>query len=61
MLRRTPGRTPRLHQPFQPTGALGQRPVLATAVLERDAHLDRRSIFEHNRSVALAEWRQLAA
>ena len=27
----------------------------------QDRHLNRRSIFKHNRSVALAEWRQLAA
>jgi putative transposase len=27
----------------------------------QDRHLNRRSIFKQNRSVALAEWRQLAA
>jgi putative transposase len=27
----------------------------------QDHHLNRRSIFKQNRSVALAEWRQLAA
>jgi hypothetical protein len=27
----------------------------------KDRHLNRRDIFKQNRSVALAEWRQLAA
>ena len=39
MLRRTPGRTPPLHQSFQPTRALGQRPVRAIAVDLETSHL----------------------
>ena len=34
---------------------------LDTQPLKPDRHLNRRDIFKHNRAVALAEWRELAA
>ena len=37
------------------------RVAAATDHFHQDRHLNRRNIFKQNRSVALAEWRQLAA